>query len=377
MICRLEETNDTLQGKGNRELFHKTYVGLFHDVHDFPSMSTVEGWLKQAGARVRRINAKPAVSEKQKLQRIQWVYDKLKPHDDGQFTFKQPDITIWVDEKWFYLRPTVAKIRHVGDSTPQTTPMKSKRFVPKIMFLCAIAEPVGDFDGKIGIYPFTTWDVAKRDSKNRKAGTPVLVDVAVNAEVYQNVLHQVIKDASEKLKDQIEAGSKIVIQQDGARPHGMVFGKDMSNSLKRKWCRWVEVKGVFRLETQPPQSPDFNLCDLSFFWALHKASLNMDGRDYNLESMQAAVIEAFWAYDREKLSRQCAYMYSIFREILDNGGETDYKLPHEGIRNLGSKDGNFEDPSCTEELKLKAAEHISRLVKSLGSDSDTSDGETA
>ena len=30
----------------------------------------------------------------------------------------------------------------------------------------------------------------------------------------------------------------------------------------------------------------------------------------------------------EKLSRQCAYMYSIFREILGHGGETDYPLSH-------------------------------------------------
>ena len=366
-----------LRGQGNRELFHKTYVRLFHDGHDFPCIGTVEGWLKQAGACVRRVDAKPAVSKRQKLQRIEWVYDKLKGAADGQFTFKQPEITIWVDEKWFYLRPTTAKVRHVGNSTPKTKSMKSKRFVPKIMFLCAIAKPVGDFDGKIGIYPFTTMEMAKRDSKNREAGTPVLVDVAVNAEVYQNVLHEVVKDASEKLKNQIAAGYKVVIQQDGARPHGMVFGKSMSKALKRRWVRWREVKDVFRLETQPPQSPDFNLCDLSFFWALHKASLNVKGRDYDLASMQAAVIEAFWAYDRENLRTQCAYMYSIFREILDNGGETDYKLPHEGIRKRVRGGGHFEDPLCTEELKLKAEEHISRLVESLGSDSDTSDGETA
>ena len=81
--------------------------------------------------------------------------------------------------------------------------------------------------------------------------------------------------------------------------------------------------------------------------------------------------------DRENLSTQCAYMYSIFREILDNGGETDYKLPHEDIRKRGRGGGHFEDPLCTEELKLKAEEHISRLVESSGSDSDTSDGETA
>ena len=110
---------------------------------------------------------------------------------------------------------------------------------------------------------------------------------------------------------------------------------------------------------------------------LQSLGVNVKSRDYDLASMQAAVIEAFWAYDRENLSTQCAYMYSIFRKIQDNGGETDYKLPHEGIRKRVREGGNFEGPLCTEELKLKVAEHISRLVESLETDSDTSDGETA
>jgi len=59
------------------------------------------------------------------------------------------------------------------------------------------------------------------------------------------------------------------------------------------------------------------------------------------------------------------------------GVTNSFVLPHEGIRKRVRGGGHFEDPLCTEELKLKAEEHISRLVESSGSDSDTSDGETA
>ena len=59
--------------------------------------------------------------------------------------------------------------------------------------------------------------------------------------------------------------------------------------------------GSILLETQPPQSPDFNLCDLSFFWSLQKASVLQEGRHSDLESMQTAVIQAFKTYDPDAL----------------------------------------------------------------------------
>ena len=54
---------------------------------------------------------------------------------------------------------------------------KSKRFITKVMFMYAVCRPyfgVGRdfiFDGKIGIFPFTTQEPAKRKSKNRPRGT--------------------------------------------------------------------------------------------------------------------------------------------------------------------------------------------------------------
>ena len=80
---------------------------------------------------------------------------------------------------------------------------------------------------------------------------------------------------------------------------------------------------------------------------LQSLGVNVKSRDYDLASMQAAVIEAFWAYDRENLSTQCAYMYSIFRKIQDNGGETDYKTSprrHQNAKDYLQKRGAKKFP---------------------------------
>ncbi|CAH9134806.1 unnamed protein product, partial [Cuscuta epithymum] len=52
-----------------------------------------------------------------------------------------------------------------------------RNFLPKIMFLTAVGRPrIADsgeveWDGEIGIFPFTYEDTTKRSSKNRPAGT--------------------------------------------------------------------------------------------------------------------------------------------------------------------------------------------------------------
>ena len=65
----------------------------------------------------------------------------------------------------------------VPDETAPHRTCKSKRYVTKVMFMCAVARPRWDihakreFDGKIGIWPFIYQKAAKRASKNRPAGT--------------------------------------------------------------------------------------------------------------------------------------------------------------------------------------------------------------
>lgn len=67
---------------------------------------------------------------------------------------------------------------------------KNKWYVPKIMFLCAVARPRQDttnsvpFDGRLGIWPFIEFVLAKRTSWNRPAGTMEMKEVNVNGNVW-------------------------------------------------------------------------------------------------------------------------------------------------------------------------------------------------
>ena len=96
-----------------------------------------------------------------------------------------------------------------------------------------------------------------------------------------------------------------------------------------------------------------NLCDLSFFWSPQKRSLEQDGREDTLESMQKAVIQAFKDYPSERLKSQCVYMYSTFRALLANEGEIDYRLPHGGKRK-GSENGAFLGPVKQQGIILRS-----------------------
>lgn len=70
---------------------------------------------------------------------------------------------------------------------------KSKKFITKVMFMCAICRPIfgpdGNviFYGKIGIFPFTEQVKALRGSKHRPKG-------AIETKAIESVNKQVVKD---------------------------------------------------------------------------------------------------------------------------------------------------------------------------------------
>ena len=91
-------------------------------------------------------------------------------------TFKSLYNVIYIDEKWFY-RTKKNQIYYLapGEEIPRRA-VKSKNFIEKVMFLAVTARPrfengVCTFDGKIGIFPFTKLEPAKRKSPNRPRGT--------------------------------------------------------------------------------------------------------------------------------------------------------------------------------------------------------------
>lgn len=94
------------------------------------------------------------------------------------------------------------------------------------MILCALARPRFDsegnctFDGKIGCFPFVTYEAAKRSSKNRKAGAIEMKPMnSIRMGVCREFLIVKIVPAI-RAKWPLEDISKpIFIQQDNAPSH--------------------------------------------------------------------------------------------------------------------------------------------------------------
>ncbi|KAF0684972.1 Aste57867_23083 [Aphanomyces stellatus] len=78
---------------------------------------------------------------------------------------------VHLDEKWFNTNKDRRKGYLVADETPDRRACKSKRYIPKVMFLAAVTRPRGIFDGKIGMRPYVTRSPAVRTSRNRPTGT--------------------------------------------------------------------------------------------------------------------------------------------------------------------------------------------------------------
>ncbi|KAF0706969.1 hypothetical protein AaE_013852 [Aphanomyces astaci] len=96
------------------------------------------------------------------------------------------------------------------------------------MFLAAVARPRFDhtkkayFDGKVGVLPFAIVQPAKRNSKNRAKGTPVVVPHFPNGEVYKKVIIDKVVPAILERFPPRALSRGVVIQQDNANPHPCV-----------------------------------------------------------------------------------------------------------------------------------------------------------
>ena len=101
---------------------------------------------------------------------------------------------VHIDERWFFVHKVKTGIVLHLDEPKRVQKCQSKRFVPTIMFMAAVACPRPGFDGLIGIFEFTEFNEAKRSSYRRKKGTMEQVSIAriSNVEHKQMLVNQMI-----------------------------------------------------------------------------------------------------------------------------------------------------------------------------------------
>lgn len=85
--------------------------------------------------------------------------------------------------------------------------------------------------------------------------------------------------------------------------------------------------------TQPPQSPDFNICDLSIFNSLQMRVNHLkDPNDKSLIRLWEATKQCFDDYPKETIFICFGHLYANYNECLKHDGDNRYKSPHAHVR---------------------------------------------
>ncbi|RHZ11799.1 hypothetical protein DYB26_011508 [Aphanomyces astaci] len=233
------------------------------------------------------------------------------------------------------------KVYLVPGEKPPRRAWKSKRLVPKVMFLAAIARPRYDevhgvfFNGKVGMWPFVRLVPAIQNSRNRPAGTMVTTLVNVDGVVYRDyVLNKVIPAIKASFPS---AYKRVVLQHDNATPHGAITDSELAAVSTDGW--------TFVMRRQPPNSPDLNVLDLGFFASIQ--SLQYKKMSRSVDDVVRHTMEAFDELNHEKLDNVFLTFLAVMRLILEHSGCNGYALPHlkkESLRRAGLLMSNVSCP---------------------------------
>lgn len=322
------------------------------------SKTTLHKRVKEGALRKHTNVVKPHLTDANKIRRLNFCLSKI--HPQGNLTnplFEDMMDVVHIDEKWFFLSKETERYYLLpGELEPYRT-CKSKRFIPKIMFLAAVARPRVDrchnerFSGKIGIFPFVYKDRAKKSSKNREAGTietkPIL---SITKDVYRTCLMEKVIPAIQAKWPRCCAPNTIFIQQDNAKPH-----IDPNDTQFLEYASRVGLN--IHLCCQPPNSPDLNILDLGFFRAIQ--SLQQKEAASTIDELIGAVENSFNEISYENLDHVFLTLQQCMIEIIKNYGGNNYKIPHMGKNRLQAENLPIQ-LECEQNIMERGFIHLQR-----------------
>ncbi|XP_057770858.1 uncharacterized protein LOC130990650 [Salvia miltiorrhiza] len=291
------------------------------------SKSLLGQWIKRKELRPHTSAIKPFLTDVNKISRMKYclsnvVYDAAM----SRYSYQSMHYVVHIDEKWFYMTKTSDRYYLLPKETDLYRACKSKRFITKVMFMCAVTRPQFSadgqelFDGKIGIFPFITVEATKRKSKNRAKGVLEVKPIqSITKEVIKEcIIKQVIPAIKEKWPKSYQL-KHIIIQQDNAKPH---FNKDDPDFIVAANSDGFKIE----LVCQPANSPDLNVNDLGFFRAIQ--SLQDDKMAKTVKDLLQNVLISFQELSTITLNNVFLTLQGCLTEIMRVQGSNDYKIPH-------------------------------------------------
>ncbi|XP_042027182.1 uncharacterized protein LOC121774357 [Salvia splendens] len=257
------------------------------------SKSTLGQWVKQGKLRPYTNAIKPALTNMNKIARSRWSLSQLQPQiTQGRVQFQSMHNVVHIDENWFYMTKVSDRYYLLPNEDEPYRSCKSKRYITKLMFMCAVSRPQfgmdgqATYDGKVGIFPFTEVLPAQRKSKNMARGT-----------METKAINSVTKGSDEGL------------------PYPQDF-QAVANSDGFK----------IQLICQPPNSPDTNILDLRFFRAIQ--SLQHEKPCKTVDELVGNVCSSFAELSPQTLNGVFLSLQACLTEILQCRGGNGYKVPH-------------------------------------------------
>ncbi|XP_042003778.1 uncharacterized protein LOC121752748 [Salvia splendens] len=237
------------------------------------SKSTLGQWVKQGKLRPHTNAIKPALTNMNKIARARWSLSQLQPQiTQGGVQFQSMHNVVHIDEKWFYMTKVSDRYYLLPDEDEPYRSCKSKRYITKVMFMCAVSRPQFDANGQ------ATYD------------------------------------------GQVVGASKdIYIQQDNATPHIAATDAEFQAVAKSDGF-------YIQLICQPPNSPDTNILDLGFFRAIQ--SLQHEKPCKTVDELVGNVCSSFTELSPQTLNKVFLSLQACLTEILHCRGGNGYKVPH-------------------------------------------------
>ena len=159
--------------------------------------------------------------------------------------------------------------------------------------------------------------VAKRSSKHHNKGDVYKENATMDAKSFELVLHAIGKAIRAKYKQLGFPKVRVKLEIDSAGGHGMARGTEVVKKLKKM----MDVNYNLELVQQPPNSPFWNILDLTIWQASQLEVDKMNGKARHRESELVEVCKKAWvAVPDVKILQAFEMRKDAAAEVLENDG---------------------------------------------------------
>jgi len=277
------------------------------------SFSTVRRCFKKPEWRMALRATRPSLTPDQKKKRVAFALKHLEDNNEAH---------VEIDEKWFYGGSLNGRIHVPKGMLAHRRPVRSKRFIPKVLVITAVAKPNAtyNFDGRIGFWPVVANYQARRSSIYHARGEVYQKTTTLNAAKFERFIAHFV---APKIRRVMPWCDEITIQLDNAPPHSRTahIAKLINKQRSDRHIKLTFVK-------QPPQSPDTNVNDLGLYHSLQRC-IDLGGLPLHTTSNVLTGVRFAWRkLTAATLDSLFRVKQRVLRKIVELEGSNEFIVPH-------------------------------------------------